>query len=188
MLTQLTRTWIVRLFSAWMTLALLFGAAAPALAQAGTPPAPDPARQAQRLERLLAREQEWLSRQAENLARANEAADKVQVRIDELKSEGKDTAALEAALAAFQEQLAEAQTAHDAANATLSAHAGFDADGHVTDAILARETVKSAGKSLRDAHRLLREAGHDLRRAIREFRRENRPNADGDSAALTAQP
>jgi chromosome segregation ATPase len=178
---------MVSLFSGLMTLALVFGAASPALAAEGTPPAPDPARQAQRLERALEREQRWLDGQTENLARANEAGDKLQTRIDELQGQGKDTSALEAALSAYEDKLAQAQAAHDAAQATLDTHAGFDDDGHLTDAAQARETLKSAGQSLREAHKLLREAAHGLRQAIREYRRENRPHGNGQPTP-TAQP
>ncbi|MBL8056831.1 MAG: hypothetical protein JNK29_09040 [Anaerolineales bacterium] len=155
-------------------LSLLLGAAAPAFAQTPAPPAGD-ARHAERLERLLERELNWLEGQTNHLAKAGEAVTRTQAFIDKAKAEGKDTSGLEAALAAFQTQLAEAQAAHAQAQALLDAKAGFDADGKVTDPAAARQTVAEAGQALRRAHFTLRQAEIDLRQAVREFRRANRP-------------
>lgn len=169
------RTWMWTLVSGLALLGLLFGGAAPAYAQETTPPAPDPARQAARLENVLQRELRWLEGQADHLAKAGEIAAKTQEFIDKAKGEGKDTSALEAGLTAFQARVAEAQAAHDQAQAVLSAKAGFDADGKMTDAQLARRTLADAGQALRQGHFILRQAERDLRQAVRDFRRANRP-------------
>jgi hypothetical protein len=166
---------VVSLFSGLTALAFGFAfVPAPAVyADEGTPPAPG--RQHARLERCLRLEQEWLARQQDRLDHTDEVAARVQEFIDQAQAEGKDTSALEAALAAFQSQVATAQSQHDAAADILSEHAGYDDDGKVTDPELARETCRSAGQALRDARRTLNQAGHDLRRAIRDWRRANRP-------------
>ena len=169
------RKWTLALVSGLAMLGLLLGSVSPAFAQETTPPAPDPARQSARLERLLQRELQWLEGQANHLAQAGEAAARTQELIDKAKGEGKDTSALEAGLAAFQAEVAEAQAARDEAQALLDARAGFDADGKVTDPQLARQTVADAGQALREGHFILRQAERDLRQAVREFRRANRP-------------
>jgi hypothetical protein len=172
------RSWMAVL-GGLAALSLALGAVAPAFAAEAAPPAPDPARRDERLSRLLERELNWLEAQADHLARAGEAAGKVQDFIDTARAEGKDTAGLEAALVDFQATVAEAQAAHDEAHAILDARAGFDAQGQVVDARQARETLADAGRALRDGHFHLRQAERELRQEMREFRRENRPRPAG---------
>ena len=136
-------------------------------------PTPRPGQQARddRLKNWYQREQNWLNVQTRHLAKANEAAGKVQDWINDLKSEGKDTGALEAALATFQSQIATAQASHDTAASLLGAHAGFDDSGNVTDADQARQTLVTARQSLNDAHDILRQAREDLHKAVQDFRK-----------------
>lgn len=170
------RKLVVNVLGGVVALSLLLGSVAPAFAQTDNPPAPpDPARRAERLERAYAREQEWLGKQAERLTHAGEIEAKIQEFIDKAKGEGKDTAALEAALASASAKVDEAQARHDEAAGILSTHAGFDEAGKVTDPDAARETVENAGRALRDAHRLLHDAAIEMKRAIRDFRQANRP-------------
>lgn len=155
---------------------LFLAPAAPAYAGTETPPArptPDGAKLDARLVKVYAREQGRLQIQADNLDKANAAAEKGQTLIDALKAKGKDTTALETALATAKAQVAAAQTAHDTAASVLSAHAGFDADGKVTDREQAQQTVKSASEALLDAHLTLKQAQLDLRVAIRNWRKAN---------------
>lgn len=179
-MTTITRRVTGLLLTGLAVLGLAFGAAAPAFAQTPPPPAgadgaQEAARHQERLERLLQRELDWLEGQTNHLARAGEAVARTQEFIDKAKAEGKDTSGLEAALEAFRAGLAEAQAAHDQAQAGLEARAGFDAAGKVTDPQAARQTVAEAGQALRRAHFTLRQAEIDLRQAVREFRRANRP-------------
>jgi len=125
-----------------------------------------------RLEAAFKAEQKWLSIQQEHLNKAGEFADKVQTFIDEQK--GKDTSALEAALAAFNQQVAAAQGKHDNAASILSAHAGFDENGQVTNREAARETVKSAHEALANARKTLWQAERDLRKALKDWRQANK--------------
>jgi hypothetical protein len=125
----------------------------------------------------LAREQEWLKLQQTRLDGTAQIVEKTQAYITEQKSKGKDTAALEAALATFQQQVATAQTSHKTAADLLSAHAGFDASGKVTDSEQAHQTLTGAHQSLSDAHKVLQQAGLDLRKAIRAYRDANDPAA-----------
>ncbi len=146
-----------------------------ALAAPATPPAQGQLRQARdaRLEQAYRREQEWLNTQQTNLGRMTSVAGKVQQFITTQQGKGKDVTALQAALTTFNSQIASAQAAHTTAANVLSAHAGFDASGKVTDAAQARQTLLDARQSLRDAHNVMRQAVLDLHRAVRTWRQEN---------------
>jgi hypothetical protein len=152
--------------------ALFLGVTTPALAQ-DNPARPTP--NGANLELFYAREQLAADRQAEALRRAGEAVTRVEALIARFQGEGFDTADLETALAAYRTGIAAAQSAHDEAAAILNTHAGFDADGHVTDFAQALDTVRTAGQSLREAHLKLRTANLDLRQALRAWRDAHRP-------------
>jgi hypothetical protein len=80
--------------------------AAPTYAAPPTPPA---AARTEALERLLGREQNWLTVQGNHLERASQVAATVQRYIDAQNAAGKDTSALVNALATFQSQIVTAQ-------------------------------------------------------------------------------
>lgn len=169
------RKLILGLLSGMLALGAALSAAAPTYAAEPTPTAPAGEREYRRLERLYERLQRGLEAQAAHLAKADEAVAKTQEFMDKARSEGKDTSALEAALAGARSKVDQARAKHSSAAATLAAHAGFDDAGQVTDPAAARQTVESAGRDLRDAHRLLTEARLELRRALQDFRQANRP-------------
>jgi len=147
---------------------------APANAQGPTttPPARADVRTSAR-ERQWKREQTMFADQTNRLADANTVATKAQDYINAQNALGKDTSALSAALATFKTQMATAQSSHDAASALITAHAGFDANGAVTDLAQATQTVIAVRKPLMDAHVALRQGAADLRAAIRTYRKAN---------------
>jgi hypothetical protein len=137
-----------------------------------------PTQRGENLDQLLhnwyLREQVWLSAQQNHLDRANQLATKLQTYITKQQGQGKDTASLQAALTTFQQQVGTAQSAHDTAASTLSTHAGFDANGQVTDTSQARQTIVSARQSMYDAHLDLKQAVVDLHNAFRQWREANK--------------
>lgn len=156
-----------------MLVAMNLAIAAPTYAQGPTPQTnrPDPRKDMR--ERQFKREQTWFDAQTKSLTDAGTIATKVQDYINAQNALGKDTSSLVAALATFNSQVATAQSSHDSAGTLISAHAGFDANGTVTDLQQAAQTVVNARKSLRDAHQTLRQAVIDLRNAIRAYRQAN---------------
>lgn len=80
---------------------------------------PDPDKLA-KLSEYFQKEKDWLNQQATHLQTAYEGAAKVQELIDAARANGKDVSALEAALAAYNSGLAQAQAEHD--NAELAIH------------------------------------------------------------------
>ncbi len=171
-----SKTLCTRLMFAGVTLFLVVAAGlvavTPTYAQS-----PSPTPQAQRREDLrekqFKREQEALAKQQDHLNRAATLVTKAQAYLDQLKSQGKDTTALQAALSTFNSQVATAQSAHNTAADVLNRHIGFDADGQVTNLAQATQTVIDARQSLWDANRILRQAALDLARVIRSYRRSN---------------
>ena len=101
-----------------------------------------------RLERLYKVEQGVLERQATVLSNAERLISRAENIVQRLKARGLDTSKLEAALKDLKADLAQAQTDHDQAAGILATHAGFDAQGKVTDRQLARQTVVDAGKAI----------------------------------------
>ncbi|MDD1748990.1 MAG: hypothetical protein LUO89_03845, partial [Methanothrix sp.] len=96
-------------------------------------------------------EQAFLSRQATHLDNTAAILTKIQNLITQAKGRILDTGALESALTAFQGRVSSARAAHDTASGILSTHAGFNADGSVTNAAEARQTVLDARQSLQSA-------------------------------------
>ncbi len=82
--------------------------------------------------------------------------------------------ALELALADYKSDISNARSQQEKAALILNTHAGFDANGNVTNVRQAAETIKDAGKIMRRVHLDLRETARDLFQAVRKFFRDNR--------------
>ncbi|MFN8595999.1 MAG: hypothetical protein U0559_07430 [Anaerolineae bacterium] len=126
------------------------------------------------LENLLKREQIVLNNQQERLTLSQQAVEKAQQWLADLQAEGKDVAALQAALSAFQNGLAQAQTSFNTAKQALDAHAGFDASGKVTNAAQALKTLVDAGRAERQFHLTITQATLDFRAAVRAYLQANK--------------
>jgi hypothetical protein len=151
---------------------LALAAATPTFAQTPAPTARGANRQTA-LQNQFKREQKWFGIQTTHLANTNKLATTVQSYINAQNAKGKDTSALAAALATFNSQIATAQSSHTTAGNSISAHAGFDANGNVTDVNQAYQTVVSTRQSLWDAHRTIEQAVFDLRTALLAYRQAN---------------
>ena len=150
-------------------------------AAAGPDPASDQVEQAYepgdgiRLEIGLKRAEVALANAQNWLGFGRDVAQIIQTRIGEQKAQGKDTTAVETALADYGSELDKAEALLGTAEDTLTQKAGFDADGKVTDRQQARNTLLDAARSLRDADVTMRRAQVDLRQAIADYLRQNRP-------------
>ena len=138
------------------------------------------------LGREYAREQKWLAGQQNALDQEVKLGTKTQAWIDSLKAKGKDTTPLDQAMTAFNAQVANAQNVHNTAATILSTHAGFDANGLVTNFVQARATVRNARQSLWNARRIRLQARTDLIRVIVQWRWTN--NETIAAPAEAAQP
>lgn len=122
------------------------------------------------LSNMFKREQSWLNIQASHLQKSAEIAATTQQLIDAAKAEGKDTSALESALAQFNASIASAQADHNQAGSIISAANGFDGNGNVTDLNSAQQTVENARLSLRSAHNSIVQATRNLAQALRDWK------------------
>jgi hypothetical protein len=121
-------------------------------------------------ENMLIREKLALGNQLTRLELSHTVSESTQAYIDSQKNAGKDTAALESALEAFNQAILDAETANAAAANLLASPAGFDANGQVTDRAEARQTLRSAGQSLRQAHTAITKGTLTLRLAVQAYR------------------
>jgi hypothetical protein len=140
------------------------------------------------IERSYVTAQRHLKLQDTALTRFGTFADKLAEVIATAQAKGKDTTALEQALATFRQKLAAARADWQTASDTLSSHAGFDAQGKVTDATTARETLQSARTAMQSAHTTVVSARAALRQALATFRKANRGVVTPDAPPAPAQP
>lgn len=129
---------------------------------------------ATRLENLLKREQLLLTNQKDRLALSNEVTAEASKWVAELKSEGKDAAALETALNAYEAAASSASGYLQTATSTLASPAGFDSTGAVVDQAQARATIKTAGRAERQFHLTIAPAAMQFRAAVLSYRAANR--------------
>lgn len=172
--------WFKNILLAGMALALIAAAlpwtsafAAPA-AEPSTPPA-DGEKSTTRIEALWKREQGALERMGKILDRADTMTAKIQTMIDKAKENGKDVTALQAALDAYKQAIQEAGPMYEQAQSIVNAHAGFDADGKVTDREQALQTLKDLGAQLKDLREQVGAPGKALREAVKAFREAHKP-------------
>lgn len=138
----------------------------------------------EKLEKLWARQLQAY----EKLGKAFEDTDahiaKIQERIDKAAENGKDVSALQAALDAYEAALLAAQPMYDSIGSIVSSHAGFDADGKVTDAEQAKSTVKQMRTKMQEVKSAMGGTFKALREALKTFHKANcpaEPKSDRDS-------
>lgn len=165
-----------------VAVAALAAAAIPSLtAQAssstdpGAPPQPRDLRE-NWLERAWFREQRAYSRLSFMFEHAQQRIERGQELIDAAASRGKDTAGLQAVLDGFAEAIQATRPALASAQAIITAHNGFDAEGRVTNADVAEETVEGMAEQLREIRDALLNPTRAVGDALRAFREANRPD------------
>jgi hypothetical protein len=123
-----------------------------------------------RLETVWAREQAAYKIEGNRLAKANDFIAKVQVLINKANGKGWDTSAVQAGLNAFSAVIPAAQAAHNNGATIIASHAGFDANGKVTDRTTATASVKGLAQVLKDTRTAMNGTGRALMEAIKAFR------------------
>ena len=147
-------------------------------AQSPTPVTPTSGQpSSDRLQKAWAKEQTIYARIGKILDSANTMISKIQTRLNDAKSKGKDVSAVQTALDAFSTAVNNVQPIYADLQTIVQSHAGFDASGNVTDPTQALQTVqdfRSKAETIRQAG--VREAGKALREAMQAFRQANQPN------------
>lgn len=169
------KTMFNKLILAVMTAALVFAAfpVTSAYAQDENPPKPELTNE--RLEKIWARELKAYERLGKAFADVEGSIEKIQARLDKAAENGKDVTALQAALDAYESALLASKPTYDSIGGLVSAHAGFDADGKVTDAEQAKATVNEVGEQLKALKDSMGGTLKALRDAMKAFREANKP-------------
>jgi hypothetical protein len=165
--TRWTR-WIVSALAALLLLLGTFGVAA-AEKRGPTGPQPTETNYAE-LEQLYRLRQQQVRSLDEMLRRDERRGAEVAELIARAKAEGKDTAAIERALAAYRTGLGVARAAWKTAAYALKTHAGFNDAGKVTNPDQARATLKTAGSALEQSYRTARYVEEMLNKALAYWR------------------
>lgn len=173
------KTIVVATLSALMLVAL---PVASAFAMGENDPTSPPAGEVSngRLEQIWARQLRAYDRLGKGFDRADDFIARAQNLIDRASANGKDVAALQAALDAFEASIKEAHPVYEGVNGIINSHQGFNENGKVTDAEKARETVRTMGEKLKEIRSAMDGTGQALRQAIQAFREANpRPQPTG---------
>jgi hypothetical protein len=129
----------------------------------------------ERLEKAWARELQAYERLGKVFSDIDGTIAKFQARLDKAAENGKDVIALQSALDAFSSALTSAKPTYDSMSGLVTAHAGFDADGKITNTEQAKSTVKEVGAKLKEVKDAMGGTGKALREAIKAFRKANKP-------------
>jgi hypothetical protein len=147
------------------------------------PPAQEKAPHNGRLERIWARMNRRYERLGKFFDKSDKLADRANKMIARLKEAGESTTELEAALAAYEAAVTQAQPIYASGKDIVTSHRGFGANGKVTDANQAKETLKQLGTKLGDTHDAMDGTARELIRLMKSIRKEHKPvptpSADG---------
>ena len=163
-MTRIAR-WMTPTLVALLLLLGTFGVAAAAETKPTTPPHTANAE----LEKQYSLRQQQLRSVYEMIKRDQHRSAEIAGMIAHAKAEGKNTAALEQALAAYHEKLVAAGAFLQTAAAALKTHAGFDNAGKVTNLDQARATLKAAGSAIEQSYRTAQSAEELLNKALAAF-------------------
>ena len=149
-----------------------------AYAQSANPPVtPTPGQpSADKLQKLWARDQTAYAQVGKILNGTDSLISKIQTKLDDAKSKGKDVSSVQTALDAFSAAVKNVQPTYSEMQTIIQSHSGFDASGNVTDPTQALQTVqgfKSNAEEIRQAG--VSEAGKALHEAIKAFHQANPP-------------
>ncbi len=106
---------------------------------------------------------------------ANQHTAKVQQLIDRAKANGKDVAGVQAALNNLETALTQARPIFEGTSGTVASHQGFDANGNVTDATQAIQTVRDLTAKDQQIQSILAPAQQALQEAFQTFKQTNAP-------------
>jgi cytochrome c556 len=139
------------------------------------PPTQEQGPRSARLEKIWARMNHRYERLGKFFDKSDALVDKANRMIERLKEAGESTSELEAALSAYEAAVKQAHPIYESCNGIVTSHQGFDADGKVTDAEQAKETVKDLGAKFGEIYTAMNGTGRDLIELMRSIRDAHRP-------------
>jgi cytochrome c556 len=164
-----------KMILAAVTVALIFAAFPVTSAHAQDENPPQGELSNARLEQVWARQLKNYEKIGKGFVDTDAQIAKFQARIDKAASNGKDVTALQAALDAFASALKKGKPTYDSMSGIVNSHQGFDANDKVTDAELARSTVKEMRTKMEELKSTMGGTGKALREALKAFREANKP-------------
>lgn len=129
----------------------------------------------EKLEKMWARQLQAYEKIGKTFEDTDAHIAKFQQRIDKAAENGKDVTDLQAALDAYSVALKAAQPKYTSMAGIVNTHAGFDADGKVTDAEQAKSTVQQMRTSMQELKSTMGGTFKALREALKAFREANKP-------------
>jgi hypothetical protein len=144
---------------------------APAFAQGENPPREITNEQ---LEKVWAHQLKLYERLGRVFEDTDTLLTKAQELIDKAAAAGKDTSNLQSALNAFSDAVQRSRVSYNEIKTLITTHAGFDADGRVTDATQAGASVQAVRAKLQELKISMNDTGKALRAAVQAFREANR--------------
>lgn len=136
----------------------------------------------ERLENVWKRMQNRYERVGKLFDNDNKLIERAGEMIDRLKQAGESTTALEAALKAYEDALKQARPIYESCKGIINSHKGFDANGKVTDAGQAQETVKELGEKLLSIRNAMDGTGKALMELMKSIRDQHKPTPTPTSA------
>ena len=125
------------------------------------------------MEKLFKVAQKNHANQEKLITQAEKMGSKFAEIITKAKANGKDTTSLEAALAALNVKIGEANAKYDLIGNLITQHAGFDSDGKVTESATAKTTLEAIRTGSKEVRQTLGEALKGLKGAGNAFREAN---------------
>lgn len=129
----------------------------------------------ERLEKVWARQLQAYEKIGKAFADVDAHIAKFQERIDKAAANGKDVAALQAALDAYKAALKSAQPTYTSIASIVNTHTGFDANGKVNDAEQAKSTVEQMRTKMQEIKSTMNGTFKALHEALKTFREANKP-------------
>jgi hypothetical protein len=129
----------------------------------------------EKLEKAWARQLQAYEKTGKAFADVDAHIAKFQERIDKAAEGGKDVAALQSALDAYAAALKSAQPTYASIGSIVNSHAGFDANGKVTDAEQAKSTVEQMRTKIQEVKTTMGGSFKALTEAFKAFREANKP-------------
>lgn len=177
MKTMLFKKTILTALIAALALAVfpLTGASAVGQADPVIPPAQGQTFSTGRLERIWGRMNERYERLGKFFEKSDDLAGRVNKMIERLKAAGESTTELEGALVAYQDAVKQAHPIYESCKGIINSHKGFAVNGKLTDAKLARETIKDLGAKFGEIHTAMDGTGKALIELLKSIRDAHKP-------------
>ena len=122
------------------------------------------------IEALFEQEIKRYEKAEEGFINADEAAAKLEKRIETLVERGKDPSGLQDILDAFRNNLYDVEDIYAEVGELIENHVGFDSNGNVVDEGLAVYTLRQIAEGLLEVHQLVEDARFELRWDLMEYR------------------